>query len=83
MNPGDLFDPSGYEVVAVARYAESLGEVLVMHNNSTHILLAIRPYDGELAQLERSWSYAEPGAMPFKERYRYALSQMIGLAVSR
>lgn len=42
--PGSYFNIEGYEFVARAAGADTGGDVIVLHNNSSHYLVARRPW---------------------------------------
>jgi len=83
-----MFDVTGYDIVATMLYAEHGGEVLVLCNNSSHYLVAVRPGDAEpTAQYERSFRYQsafDTGRLPSAERaYCNALRYAVDIACRR
>jgi len=80
MDVGDLFKIDGYDVLATARFAESDGEVVVLGDGGTHMLVASRQPGDAVALLERSYRY---GAYDFAEAYRDALAWMAEAVVDR
>lgn len=80
MEAGDTFRVGGYEIVAEAQMVDSPGKALVMHNNSTHYLIATQ-HEEEIhtATLHASIRYGEG----FREEYRLALRIMTNLAMER
>lgn len=83
MNAGDMFRVKGYDVLATANYAETGGQVIVLNNNSTHYLVAVRPNsDEEQAQFESSFSY-DAREWTAQQAYRQAMYVMAMIASSR
>lgn len=87
---GDMFATDGYDLMASAKYAETGGEVIVLSNNSTHFLVAVRHGDADdMAQLESAYRYALPeprGLSPEQAvhgAYQDALAKMIAIALNR
>jgi hypothetical protein len=94
MNIGDLFNITGYDIVATA--ACDHGQVLVLNNNSSHYLVAESDCAGEdlaadgmhtvqrhpQARLVGSWQYGGPGADDAQWCYRRALQQMTEAALA-
>lgn len=85
---GDEFLTKGYDLVASAKYAEGgggpFGEVILLSNNSSHFLLAVRQGDADdLAQLERTYPYAALDEDGTAALYRVALRDLCALASSR
>lgn len=78
MEAGDTFDISGYEMVAEAQMVDSPDKVLVMHNNSTHYLVAVQHGEEQrTAMLHASIQYGED----YQEEYKLALRMMFNLAM--
>ena len=80
MQVGDLIKTDGYDVLASALYAEEDGEVVVLGNGSSHVLVASRTPGDTVALLERSYRYQESD---FGEAYRDALARMSEIATER
>jgi hypothetical protein len=85
---GQEFKTDGYDLVASARYAEGgggpYGEAILLSNNSSCFMLAIRPYEGESAQLEGVFYYHQTqDEEQLAEVYRTALRAMTELACRR
>jgi hypothetical protein len=79
MEIGSTFTVTGYDLVAKA--ACDHGWVLVLSNNSSHLLVAEQglPDDGQLvdtAVLTASYGYAGPGAMLYTAALKLALARM-------
>lgn len=87
---GDRFDYSGYELMARIAYGEGDGYVLVMHNNSSHVLVAVAGHD-ESVDARDSMQYAVlVASFPYfmeeedwKVAYRYALMMAMKEAIKR
>ena len=79
MDLGDLFKVEGYDVLASARFAETDGEVVVLGNGSSHVLVASRMPGDTVALLEGCYRYGTD----FAEPYRAALERMTEIAVER
>lgn len=63
MSPGDKFQLQGYELVAVIDYISAPAVAVVVHNNSTHLLVAFTekaagPLMARDATLIESFRYA-------------------------
>lgn len=89
MTKGDVFKIDGYDLQATINYAEDAGQVLVMHNNSSHVLVATRDMynvsgdagaTGE-AVLAEWFPYSDD--VPYQTAYREALRYAFPLAVMR
>ena len=86
---GDWFDPAGYEQVAsVQGTGESdPGTYLLMHNHSTHYLLAVKPAEGrggpadsaQLVRLMRTFDYLQ---RDWSEAYKDGLRSLMLSATS-
>lgn len=94
MKPGVRFDTKGYWFVARAECIDGDREAILMHNESSHYLLAVRemapdgesPTEGEATFLQ-SWSYAPSDAGGSKAseedlnfQYKEGLIRMVELA---
>jgi len=66
MKVGEKFDIKGYELEATMFYAEEAGVVVVVHNNSSHYLIASRdlhnPPTDDIYKLEAKIPYGENDA---------------------
>lgn len=83
MRPGDQFHTHGYDLVASAQYAVEPGEAVVLNNNSTHYLVAVRMHDAdELATLVESFMY-NAGEHSARRAYREAVMRMAHVASTR
>lgn len=80
MQVGDLIKTDGYDVLASARFAETDGEIVVLGNGSTRLLVASRTPGEAVALLEGSYWY---GAYDFARAYRDALEWMAESAAER
>lgn len=81
---GDEIDPDGFDIVATISYAEEDGEVLVVHNNSSHLHVIVNPTkNGDKYFLyEASFPYyANEG--DYAKAYKYALQMACDIAVKR
>lgn len=84
MEVGDEFDINGYEMVAKIQGAEGPSVIFVVHNNSSHILVAEAP-EGDCTKpvyLVKSTPYYQDGD-GFKVAYNIALRIAVLLAVRR
>lgn len=82
---GERFNITGYELTASIHYAEGAGRMLVMHNNSSHVLVASQGHDEAID--DNRWAVLET-AYPYYDNdyavaYRYALRRATDLAVMR
>lgn len=89
MTRGDQVLVAGYDIVARASYAdpESIGEAIVLNNNSSHFLVAVRMGDADdYATVEDWFIYGDkPGSIELATRlaYIHALDAMAQIARSR
>src|SRR5580765_5152646 len=97
MKLGDLMNIQGFELVAKIDFASGEGQVVVMHNNSTHFLVAsITDNDGEWKKykpdhqyrFEGSFDYGTPCArvddedqLQFEIKYQYRRALGQALAI--
>lgn len=83
MEVGDEFDINGYEVAAKIQGAEGPSTIFVVHNNSSHILVAEAP-EGDCTKpvyLVKSWPYSSEA--DYTNAYAVALRTASILAVRR
>jgi hypothetical protein len=80
---GDMFVVDGYEIVATMQAVEGPEQVIVVHNNSSHVLIGVRRLDDDelpvCAQLLASLRYADN----FDDVYKTALTVAAAEAVRR
>lgn len=81
---GEVFDLTGYDLVASAQVAEGGGppereEVVVVNNNHNYYLVAFRERDGETGRLIASFRYGD--SVDVEEAYEAALQLMARTAV--
>lgn len=85
MITGERFNITDYELTVSIHYAEGAGRVLVVHNNSSHIIVASQGHDEAID--DNKWAVLE-AAFPYFDNdyavvYRVALRLATDLAVSR
>lgn len=81
---GDEIHSDGFDVVAQLDFAEGDGQVLVVHNNSTHLLVIIQPTKNAVYQyFEAAYPYYKEDGLDYATAYELALNLAVELAVQR
>lgn len=92
MEIGELFHGGGYDQSARINFADEDGYVLVMHNNSSHFIVATRDESIEIANdymFVQSFDYSkatsvdEDGFSEVRFQYRRALGKAVQVALER
>lgn len=79
---GDEIDPDGFDTVATIAFAEEDGEVLVVHNNSSHLLIIVHSQDLSRHLFEASFPYFGAEG-DYAKAYKYALQMACDIAVKQ
>lgn len=65
MNPGDEIKVAGYHIAATIEFCEEPGEAIVMHNHSSHFIVAVRLPEDETASFVKAFPYNEDTRYPY------------------